>query len=149
MQIQAARLVAEKKLEPELIFYADKKLRLPNLPAPVQAKLRKIKHDIKQEDGTTAKETWDTMPASHRLQLVGPRYDRLVPAAEQIVKKYGEIKRNDVHFDGSAIRVGRSHLEITTLVAKLRSLGQLDAFLAAVQKAAAKTTAKTAKKKTG
>lgn len=135
-QIAASRAVAQKKLDPALLFYAEKKLRLPNLPLKVQQTLRKVKHEIKQPDGSVVKEDWDSMPATHRFQLVGPKFNRIIPPDEQVVKSYGVISKVNVHFDGNALKVGRSTLEVAVLASKLQSLGQLDAFLTAIQKVA-------------
>ncbi len=128
-QISAARGVAQKKIDSSLIFYADKKLRLPALPMPVQEKLRKIDHPIKKPDGVVEKKKWDRMSASERLQLVGPKYNRLIPPDEQVVKTYGSIPKTNVHFNGDSLVLNRSTLLVKDLVAKLRSQGQLDAFV--------------------
>ena len=50
-QIECARGVALKKIDPSIVFYAEKKLRLPKLPMSAQQKLRKVSHPIKKPDG--------------------------------------------------------------------------------------------------
>jgi hypothetical protein len=50
-QIECARGVAQKKIDPSFAFYAEKKLRLPMLPISAQHKLGKLSHPIKKPDG--------------------------------------------------------------------------------------------------
>jgi hypothetical protein len=132
-----ARGVAQKKIDPSLVFYADKKVRLPALPMPAQQKLRTATHAIMKPDGEVEKKKWDTMTSAERFQLVGPTYTKIIPPEEQIVKApYGTNGSKKVTFDGEALVIARSTVKVVDLVDKLRSEGQLDAFVALVSRLA-------------
>jgi hypothetical protein len=136
-QIVCARGVAQKKIDPSLVFYADKKVRLPALPMPAQQKLRTATHAIMKPDGEVEKKKWDTMTSAERFQLVGPTYTKIIPPEEQIVKApYGTNGSKKVTFDGEALVIARSTVKVVDLVDKLRSEGQLDAFVALVSRLA-------------
>lgn len=136
-QIECARGVAQKKIDPSIVFYAEKKLRLPKLPLSAQQKLRKVSHAIKKPDGEVEHKKWDQMTTSERFQLVGPAYTKILPPEEQIVKApYGTNGSKNVHFDGEALVIARSTVPVKDLVDKLRSEGQLDAFLALINRLA-------------
>jgi hypothetical protein len=80
---------------------------------------------------------WHDMTNSERFQLVGPAYTKILPPEEQIVKAtYGTNGSKNVHFDGEALVIARSTVPVKDLVDKLRSEGQLDAFLALINRMA-------------
>jgi hypothetical protein len=136
-QIGCARGVAQKRIDPSLVFFADKKLRVPAMPMRVQHKLRSGTLAIKKPDGAIEHKKWDQLTASERFQLVSPDYTRILPPEEQIVKaSYGTNASKSVHFDGEALLIARSTVPVRDLVDKLRSKGQLDAFLALINRMA-------------
>jgi hypothetical protein len=136
-QIQCARGVAQKRIDSSLVFYADKQLRMPAMPMVVQKTLRTKEHPLKQPDGTIENKKWEAMKTAERFQLVGPTYSRIIPPEEQLLKTpYGPNSSKHVHFDGESLVIARSTVPVQELVDKLRSEGQLDAFVALINRMA-------------